>query len=170
MRFALEVAREVKRVISAHAKGPFLQSYRISPEEREERGYRVLDICALVNGLIAEDIDYLHASLNDVLGARLLGADTRLTAKQVIAHVANRVPVLASRYAAYTRADPGRAQSGAVASGRGHGAGDALGLGGIGTVGPGCGAQIRQELELDERAVFCGALWRGAGVDSGAQS
>jgi len=63
MRFALEVVREVKRVIFAHAKGPFLLGYRISPEEREDGGYRVPDICALVDGLIAEGIDYLHASL-----------------------------------------------------------------------------------------------------------
>lgn len=96
MRFALAVVREAQQVIATHAKRPFALGYRISPEEREDGGYRVSDSCALVDGLIAEGIDYLHISLNDVLGARPLGADPRVTVEQLIAHVAQRIPVLAA--------------------------------------------------------------------------
>lgn len=149
MRFALAVVQEAKQVIAMHAKRPFLLGYRISPEEREDGGYRVPDICNLVDGLIAEGIDYLHVSLNDVLGARPLGTDTRLTVEQLIAHVGNRVPVLA----AGMLRTPEHAQA-------------ALNLGlSLVTVGKGlvmnpdwvglaqsnCSAQIRQELDLKER-------------------
>lgn len=96
IRFIQAVVREAKQVIDSHAKRPFVLGYRISPEEREEGGYRVQDICTLVDMLITEGIDYLHVSLNDVLGARPLGDDPRLTVEQVISHVDNRVPVLAA--------------------------------------------------------------------------
>lgn len=96
MRFIRTVVREAKRVIAAHAKKPFVLGYRISPEEREDGGYRVVDICALIDELISEGIDYLHVSLNDILGARPLGHDSRLTIAQVLEHVENRIPVLAA--------------------------------------------------------------------------
>lgn len=149
MRFALAVVREVKQVIAAYAKRPFLLGYRISPEEREDGGYRVQDVCTLVDALITEGIDYLHVSLNDVLGARPLGNDTRLTVEQLIAHVANRVPVLA----AGMLRTPEQAQA-------------ALDLGlSLATVGKGlvmnpdwvalaksgCSSQIHHELNLSER-------------------
>lgn len=160
MRFALAVVREVKRVIAAHAKGPFLLGYRISPEEREDGGYRVPDICALVDGLIAEGIDYLHASLNDVLGARPLGTDTRLTVEQVIAHVAKRVPVLAAgmlRTPEQSQAALDLGLSLAVV-----GKGLVMNPDWVGLAQAGCGAQIRQELDLDERAALSipNGLWR----------
>lgn len=96
LRFPLEVVAEMQRVIAANAKRPFLLGYRISPEEREEGGYRVSDLYALLDGLIEGGVDYLHVSLNDVLHARPLGNDTRLTVEQILGHVGNRVPVLAA--------------------------------------------------------------------------
>ncbi|AJG22404.1 NADH-dependent flavin oxidoreductase [Cupriavidus basilensis] len=160
MRFALAVVREAKRVIAAHAKRPFLLGYRISPEEREDGGYRVPDICALGDGLIAEGIDYLHVSLNDVLGARPLGTDTRLTVEQVITHVANRVPVLA----AGMLRTPEQAQAALdlglslVAVGKGL----VMNPDWVGLAESGCGAQIRQELDPAERAEWSipDGLWR----------
>jgi len=152
MRFALAVVREAKRAIAAHAHRPFLLGYRISPEEREDGGYRVPDICALADRLIASGIDYLHVSLNDVLGSRPLGSETRLTVEQIIAHVNNRVPVLA----AGMLRTPQQAQA-------------ALDLGlSLAVVGKGLvmnpdwvrlaqtdsGARIRQELDWDERATL----------------
>ncbi|WP_440893352.1 NADH-dependent flavin oxidoreductase [Aeromonas dhakensis] len=95
-RFILAVIREAKRVITDYAKKPFVLGYRISPEEREDGGYRVADICALIDELISEGIDYLHVSLNDILGARPLGSDSRLTITQVVEHIDNRMPVLAA--------------------------------------------------------------------------
>lgn len=160
MRFARAVVREAKRVITAHAKRSFMLGYRISPEEREDGGYRVPDICALVDGLIAEGIDYLHVSLNDVLGARPLGADTRLTVTQVIAHVANRVPVLA----AGMLRTPQQAQAALdlglslVAVGKGL----VMNPDWMGLAQSGCAAQIRQELDPGERVALSipDGLWR----------
>lgn len=149
MRFALAVIREARQVIAAHAKRPFLLGYRISPEEREDGGYRVPDICNLVDGLIAEGIDYLHVSLNDVLGARPLGTDTRLTVEQLIAHVSNRVPVLA----AGMLRTPEQAQAALnlglslVTVGKGL----VMNPDWVGLAESGCGLQIRQELDLNER-------------------
>ncbi|CAB5511121.1 NADH oxidase [Achromobacter anxifer] len=149
MRFALAVIREAKQVIATHAKRPFLLGYRISPEEREDGGYRVPDICNLVDALIAEGIDYLHVSLNDVLGARPLGTDTRLTVEQLIAHVSNRVPVLA----AGMLRTPEQAQAALnlglslVTVGKGL----VMNPDWVGLAESGCGFQIRQELDLNER-------------------
>ncbi|MBP2839305.1 NADH-dependent flavin oxidoreductase [Pseudomonas sp. PNP] len=97
MRFPLAVLREVKRVIDAHAQRPFLVGYRFSPEEYGDGGLRLGDTFMLIDRLIDEGIDYVHASLVDVLQARPIdSADERLTAARVVEHVANRVPVVAA--------------------------------------------------------------------------
>ncbi len=96
MQFPLEVVREVRRVIAAYATQPFVLGYRISPEERDEGGYRLPDMFAFVDALIAEGIDYLHASLHDVLSARPLGDDSLLTVQQLISRVGDRVPLMAA--------------------------------------------------------------------------
>ncbi|WP_085704721.1 NADH-dependent flavin oxidoreductase [Pseudomonas sp. B8(2017)] len=152
MRFALAVVREAKRVIAAHAKGPFVLGYRISPEEREDGGYRVPDICALVDGLIAEGIDYLHVSLNDVLGARPLGADSRLTVEQVIAHVDKRVPILAAGMLRTPKQAQAALDLGLSLAGVGKGL--VMNADWVGLAQSGCGAQICQELDLEKRAVL----------------
>lgn len=152
MRFALAVVREAKRVIAAHAKGPFVLGYRISPEEREDGGYRVPDICALVDGLIAEGIDYLHVSLNDVLGARPLGADSRLTVEQVVAHVDKRVPILAAGMLRTPKQAQAALDLGLSLAGVGKGL--VMNADWVGLAQSGCGAQIRQELDLEKRAVL----------------
>ena len=159
MHFALAVVREAKRVIQAHAKRPFLLGYRISPEEREDGGYRVHDICALVDALIAERIDYLHISLNDVLGARPLGTDTRLTATQIIAHVANRIPVMA----AGMLRTPEQAQSALDLGLSLVAVGKALVMNPdwVALAKAGLGAQIKQELDPDQRTALAipDGLW-----------
>ncbi|WP_085692622.1 MULTISPECIES: NADH-dependent flavin oxidoreductase [unclassified Pseudomonas] len=152
MRFALAVVREAKRVIAAYAKGPFVLGYRISPEEREDGGYRVPDICALVDGLIAEGIDYLHVSLNDVLGARPLGADSRLTVEQVIAHVDKRVPILAAGMLRTPKQAQAALDLGLSLAGVGKGL--VMNADWVGLAQSGCVAQIRQELDLEKRAVL----------------
>ena len=160
MRFALAVVKEAKRVIAKYATRPFLLGYRISPEEREEGGYRVPDICPLVDGLIAEGIDYLHISLNDVLGARPLGTDTRLTVEQVIAHVGKRVPVLA----AGMLRTPAQAQTALDLGLSLAVVGKALVINPdwVGLAQAGCSEQISQELVLDKRAALSipDGLWR----------
>jgi 2,4-dienoyl-CoA reductase (NADPH2) len=94
MRLPLAIVREVQAQIAVHARKPFLLGYRFSPEEREDGGYRLADVCRLLDALIEAGVDYLHASLNDILGAVPLGEDPRLTAEQLVAHVSGRVPLM----------------------------------------------------------------------------
>jgi 2,4-dienoyl-CoA reductase-like NADH-dependent reductase (Old Yellow Enzyme family) len=97
LRFPLAVVAEVKRVIAAHADGPFVLGYRVSPEEAGEGGLRMADTYALLDGIIAAGVDYIHASLTSVLDARPIGgADGQTIAELVVAHVAGRVPVIAA--------------------------------------------------------------------------
>lgn len=98
MRFPLEVVCEVRRVIDAHAERPFLLGYRISPEEPGEGALRVAEALALVDKLIEEcQIDYLHASLHNVLSGRPLDdAEGKTTVERFIERVAGRVPLLAA--------------------------------------------------------------------------
>ncbi len=97
MRFPLAVVKEVKRVICQHTRRPFLLGYRISPEEPRPESYKIKDIYPLIDQLIELEIDYLHASLSDVLQGRPLGAtEGKTTAELMLAHVAARVPVIAA--------------------------------------------------------------------------
>lgn len=97
MRFALAVVRETRRVIAEHAKRPFLLGYRISPEEAGEGSLRIADSYVLIDQLIEEGIDYLHASLFDIPKAKPTGyAGDRTTAELIVERVANRVPVIAA--------------------------------------------------------------------------
>ncbi|HBO3150611.1 TPA: NADH-dependent flavin oxidoreductase [Pseudomonas aeruginosa] len=98
MRFPLEVVREVRRVIAAHAKRPFLLGYRISPEEPGEGALRISDALALVDMLVEEGrIDYLHASLYNVLtGKPQDDASGQSTAEQFIERVGGRLPLIAA--------------------------------------------------------------------------
>lgn len=97
MHFGLAVVAEVKRAVATHAKRPFILGYRISPEEPGENGYRISDSLAFVDRLIPAGIDYLHASLADVLNQRAMDdVDGAPVAAQVARHVAGRVPVIAA--------------------------------------------------------------------------
>lgn len=63
----MAVVQEMKNVIKKHAKKPFIFGYRISPDEHEEGGLRMKDTYELINRLIEAEVDYVHASLPDVL-------------------------------------------------------------------------------------------------------
>jgi 2,4-dienoyl-CoA reductase-like NADH-dependent reductase (Old Yellow Enzyme family) len=97
MRFPLAVVTEVKRVISEFADRPFLLGYRISPEEPEEGGLRINDAYGLIDRLIDTGVDYIHASLANVLEAKpLANTDEHTIAELIATHVAGRVPVIAA--------------------------------------------------------------------------
>lgn len=97
MRFPIAVVIEVKRVISEFAKRPFLLGYRISPEEPEEGGLRINDAYGLIDRLIETGVDYVHASLSNVLEAKPVdGGDDRTIAELIATRVAGRVPVIAA--------------------------------------------------------------------------
>ncbi|SEE66384.1 2,4-dienoyl-CoA reductase [Rhizobiales bacterium GAS188] len=97
MRFPLAVVEEVKRVIDAHATRPFLLGYRISPDEPDEGGLRIDDTLVLLDRLIDSGIDYIHASLTNLLGAKPIGhAGERTTAELILERVGGRLPVIAA--------------------------------------------------------------------------
>ena len=98
MRFPLEVVKEVQEVISIHAKKPFILGYRISPEEAQSESYKIQDIYPLIDKLIDLDVDYLHASLTNVLESKPIGAtaDSKTLAELILAHVDGRIPVIAA--------------------------------------------------------------------------
>ena len=94
MRFALAVVAEVQRVIAAHADRPFLVGYRVSPEERG--GYGIDDSLFLTDALIDAGVDYIHASLGNVLTDRPHDGDQTLIAQRIVLAVGGRIPVIAA--------------------------------------------------------------------------
>ncbi|MFW6499575.1 NADH-dependent flavin oxidoreductase [Acinetobacter baumannii] len=95
MRFPLEVVREVKRVIRQYAKRPFILGYRISVEEYDAAGLRIADSLKLIDHLIANEIDYLHVSLANILSTTPTDGDA-LVAQTVSNYVGGRVSVIAA--------------------------------------------------------------------------
>ena len=97
MRFPLAVVAEVKRVIAAHAKRPFVLGYRISPEEPEAGGLRIGSALDLIDHLIETGVDYIHASLADALKATPMDGNNDRTITQILsAHIDGRVPLIAA--------------------------------------------------------------------------
>ncbi|KJF70189.1 NADH-dependent flavin oxidoreductase [Agrobacterium arsenijevicii] len=97
MRFPIAVVLEVKRVIAEHAKRPFLLGYRISPEEAEDGGLRIDDAYGLIDRLIETGVDYIHASLSNVLEAKPVdSSDDRTIAELIANRVSGRIPVVAA--------------------------------------------------------------------------
>jgi 2,4-dienoyl-CoA reductase-like NADH-dependent reductase (Old Yellow Enzyme family) len=97
LRFPLSLVRTVSQVIQEHAGRPFLLGYRISPEESAEGGLRIADTKVLVDRLIEAGIDYVHASLHDVLnGKPIADGSGKTTARLLVEHVARRVPLIAA--------------------------------------------------------------------------
>lgn len=97
LRFPLAVVQEVNNVIEKHATKPFMLGYRLSPDEHEEGGLRMKDTYALIERLIEEDVDYVHASLADALSSKPVDSqDEKTYLELIVDHVNNRVPVLAA--------------------------------------------------------------------------
>ncbi|AJG22290.1 NADH-dependent flavin oxidoreductase [Cupriavidus basilensis] len=97
LRFPLSVVHAVLQVIKEHAGRPFLLGYRVSPEEPAEGGLRISDTNLLIDRLIEAGVDYIHASLYDVLnGMPSDGSAGKTTAQLLIEHVAWRVPLIAA--------------------------------------------------------------------------
>lgn len=95
MAFPLAVVEEVKKTVSAHAKGPFLVGYRFSPEEAETPGFTMADTLALTDALADQQLDYLHISLNDFWSKPRRGVeDTRTRVEIINEHVKDRVPLI----------------------------------------------------------------------------
>lgn len=109
MRFPLAVVAEVKRVIAQHANRPFALGVRLSPEESGDQGYRIDQTLTFVDRLLDLGVDYLHASLANLLHDRPLDdADGALIVSRIVERVARRVPVIAAG-SILTAADAARA-------------------------------------------------------------
>lgn len=97
MRFPLAVVAEVKRVIAEHADRPFALGVRLSPEEPGEEGYRIGQTLTFIDQLLDVGVDYIHASLANLLADRPIDDPTgQSIISRIIDRVAERVPVLAA--------------------------------------------------------------------------
>ena len=97
LRFPVAVIREIKSVIKKLATKPFTLGYRISPDEPQEGGLRMQDTYALIERLIEEDVDYVHASLASALSSKPVDSQDEKTYLELIVEKANgRIPVLAA--------------------------------------------------------------------------
>ncbi|PIH55375.1 NADH-dependent flavin oxidoreductase [Paenibacillus sp. LK1] len=97
LRFPLAVINKMKNVIKNHATKPFILGYRISPEEHQEGGLRMKDTYVLIDRLIEEGVDYMHASLADALYSKPVDRQDETTYLELIVnHVNSRLPVLAA--------------------------------------------------------------------------
>jgi len=97
LRFPVAVIREIKSVIKKLATKPFTLGYRISPDEPQAGGLRMQDTYALIERLIEEDVDYVHASLASALSSKPVDSQDEKTYLELIVEKANgRIPVLAA--------------------------------------------------------------------------
>lgn len=97
LRFPLAVIQEMKTVIEKHATKPFILGYRFSPDEPMKGGLRMKDTYTLIDRLIAEGLDYVHASLADALTSKPVDSQDEKTYLELIAeHVDGRLPLLAA--------------------------------------------------------------------------
>ncbi|WCM60734.1 NADH-dependent flavin oxidoreductase [Paenibacillus polymyxa] len=97
LKFPLAVVQEVKNVIKKYAKKPFILGYRFSPEERTQPGgLRMDDVYVLIDRLVEQNVDYIHASLDHIL-SKPIDIQTEKTRLELITeHVDGRVPVIAA--------------------------------------------------------------------------
>jgi 2,4-dienoyl-CoA reductase-like NADH-dependent reductase (Old Yellow Enzyme family) len=95
--FPLAIVQEVKAVIEKYATKPFILGYRFSPEERTlEGGLRMEDAYVLIDRLIENEVDYIHASLDNVFSKPLGNQDEKTRLELILERVDGRVPVIAA--------------------------------------------------------------------------
>lgn len=98
LRFPIAVIREVKKAIEQYATKPFMLGYRISPEEHQQDALRMADTYALIDRLIEEDFDYIHASLVQALASKpkYEPDDKKTYLELIVEHADKRIPVIAA--------------------------------------------------------------------------
>ncbi|WP_310828595.1 NADH-dependent flavin oxidoreductase [Paenibacillus pedocola] len=97
LRFPLAVIHEMKSVIQKHATKPFILGYRFSPDEPMEGGLRMNDTYTLIDRLITEGVDYVHASLTDALTSKPVDSQNEETYLElIVGYVNGRLPVMAA--------------------------------------------------------------------------
>jgi 2,4-dienoyl-CoA reductase-like NADH-dependent reductase (Old Yellow Enzyme family) len=96
LRFPTAVIEEIKNVIKKHAQKPFILGFRLSPEESREGGLRMKDTYEIIERLVQLDVDYIHASLEDVSSKPVDGEDEKTRLELILERVNGRVPVMAT--------------------------------------------------------------------------
>lgn len=97
LRFAVEIVKEIKRVVAKYEKPAFIIGYRISPDEPMDGALRMKDTFALIEKLIALDVTYIHASLPDALKDRPVDSTDNQTYLELLSQfINNRVPFIAA--------------------------------------------------------------------------
>jgi len=95
LRFPLAVVDEVKRVVAAYAKKPFLVGYRFSPEEATTPGITMSDTFRLLDELTNKELDYLHVSLMDFWSLPKRGAEeTKSRMQWINDRVGHLIPII----------------------------------------------------------------------------
>ena len=75
----------MKRVITEHAKQPFIIGYRLSPEEPETPGITMTETFTLLDALIDAEVDYIHMALNDFWSKPRRGIESNRSRVELIA-------------------------------------------------------------------------------------
>ncbi|MEH7519077.1 NADH-dependent flavin oxidoreductase [Priestia megaterium] len=97
LRFPLAIIEEIQDVIEKHATKPFILGYRFSPEESsKEDGLRMKDTDELINFLVEQDLDYIHASLDNVSSKPVDSQDEKTRIELILEKANGKVPVLAA--------------------------------------------------------------------------
>ncbi|MFS0907538.1 NADH-dependent flavin oxidoreductase [Priestia aryabhattai] len=97
LRFPLAIIEEIKKVIEKHATKPFILGYRFSPEESsKEDGLRMKDTYELIDILVEQDLDYIHASLFNVSSKPVDSQDEKTWLELILERANGKVPVMAA--------------------------------------------------------------------------
>ncbi|MET3941883.1 2,4-dienoyl-CoA reductase-like NADH-dependent reductase (Old Yellow Enzyme family) [Paenibacillus sp. PvP094] len=97
LRFPLAIIEEVKNVIEKHAKKPFILGYRFSPEESSKvDGLRLKDTYELIDNLVEQDLDYIHASLFDKSIKPVDSQEEKTWLELILERANGKVPVMAA--------------------------------------------------------------------------
>ncbi|MDV7767465.1 NADH-dependent flavin oxidoreductase [Peribacillus sp. CSMR9] len=97
LRFPLAIIEEIKNVIEKHATKPFILGYRFSPEESSKvDGLRMKDTYELIDILVEQDLDYIHASLFDVSSKPVDSQDEKTWLELILERANGKVPVMAA--------------------------------------------------------------------------
>ncbi|WP_226530643.1 NADH-dependent flavin oxidoreductase [Metabacillus niabensis] len=97
LRFPLAIIEEIKKVIEKHATKPFILGYRFSPEESsKEDGLRMKDTYELIDFLVEQNLDYIHASLDNVSSKPVDSQDEKTRLELILEKANSKVPVLAA--------------------------------------------------------------------------
>lgn len=95
LSFPLAVVDEIRSVVKAKAKHPFLIGYRFSPEEAESPGITMSDTLELADALANKELDYIHVSVPEFWSPPRRGVeDNRSRVELIQERVGNRVPVI----------------------------------------------------------------------------